>query len=453
MTSNLGNKTFWDVIKREHVIFLILVFVFYFLWNLSLPPLAGPDEAMRYQIPQFIFNNGYLPHGGEQAIRNPQWGISYGFAPYISQMLGVPLMKITSIFTSDPGSLVVAARLVNTIFATLTVWISFKIAEHLFARKIYRTLFVVLVAFLPQFLFLSGYINNDMMAIFSTSLIILAWVGGIKDKWSLKSCVILGIGMGLCALSYYNAYGFLLLSVVLFFVSNLAVLKRSLREKELRRSIYMILILFVAIAAWWFVRNWIIYDGDILGFQTTEHYQELYAIDSLKPSMAETMQREGIPFMQMLTKKGWLLYSYLSMIGCFGAMDIWLPVWIYIIFTVIFAVGSVGCVMAFPAFVKSENTKQKQQKLLFGVCMLLAIVIPVVLSAYYSYTSDYQPQGRYVLSCLLPLMFFMTTGIKTILEKICGDKKSQAVIVGIVCLAVVCIGVYCCFGVLVPAYH
>ncbi|MEA5002691.1 MAG: DUF2142 domain-containing protein [Christensenella sp.] len=408
---------------------------------------------MRYQIPQFIFENGYLPHGAEEAIRNPQWGISYGFAPYVSQIIGVLFMKIAGIFTGDAYAIFMAARLVNVIFATLTVWISFKIAEQLFAQRVYRLLFVVLVAFLPQFIFLSSYINNDMMAIFSTSLIVFAWVTGLKDGWPVKSCVVLGIGMGLCALSYYNAYGFLLLSVVLFFVSNLLLEKRSFREKEFRRSIYIVIILFAAIAAWWFIRNYMIYNGDILGFKTTEHYQELYAIDSLKPSMAETIQRAGIPLGQMLTGKGWLLFSYLSMVGCFGALDIWLPIWIYAVYSAIFAVGMIGCVMAFVAFVRSENTKEKRQKLLLGICMALAIVIPVVLSAYYSYTSDYQPQGRYVLSCLLPLMFFMTTGIKTIVEKICKSKKSEAIAVAVVCLAVAGIAIYCYAGVLWPAYH
>ncbi|WP_066646817.1 phospholipid carrier-dependent glycosyltransferase [Christensenella timonensis] len=452
MTAKLGKTTVWDVVRREHIIFLALVFVFYFFWSLAQPPLAAPDEGMRYQIPQFLFENGYLPHGAEEAIRNPQWGISYGFAPYVSQILGVPFMKIAGIYTSDPGTLVVAARLVNVIFATLTVWISFKIAARLFGRRIYRLLFVVLVAFLPQFIFLSSYINNDMMAIFSTSLIVLAWVSGIKDRWPVKSCVILGIGMGLCALSYYNAYGFLLLSVVLFFASNLLLEKRSFREKEFRKSVYIVAGLFLAIAAWWFIRNYIIYDGDILGFRTTEHYQELYAIDKLKPSMVETIQRQGIPLGEMLVQRGWLLFTYLSMVGCFGAMDIWLPVWVYAVYTVIFAVGMAGCIMALVRFARSGNTDGKRRKWLLGTCMVLAIVIPVVLSAYYSYTSDYQPQGRYILSCLIPLMLFMTVGIKTILEKICKNKKSVAIALAVICLAVAGIAVYCYFGVLLPAY-
>lgn len=453
MDAEIGKKTIWDFLKREHIVFLALVFLFYFFWSLAQPPFAAPDEAMRYQIPQFIFHNGYLPHGAEEAIRNPQWGISYGFAPYFSQIIGVAFMKIAGLFTGDSYILFMAARLVNVIFATLTVWVCFKIAAHLFRQETYRWLFVILVAFLPQFVFLGTYINNDMMAIFSTSLIILAWATGLKEKWPLRSCVILGIGMGLCALSYYNAYGFLLLSAILFFVSNLLMDKRHFREREFRRKIYVVAGVFLAIAAWWFIRNYMIYDGDILGFATTERYQEMYASDALKPSLAQTMERQRVSLSNMLFSKGWLKITYLSMIGCFGSMDIWLPIWVYIVYTVIFAVGFAGCLASLIAFVKSENTAEKKKKWLLGICMAFAIVIPVLLSMYYSYASDYQPQGRYVLSCLLPLMFFVTAGIKTILDKLCKNRKTATVLVAVLATAIIAITLYCCFGVFLPAYQ
>ena len=85
--------------------------------------------------------------------------------------------------------------------------------------------------------------------------------------------------------------------------------------------------------------------------------------------------------------------------------------------------------------------------------MAFAIVIPVLLSMYYSYASDYQPQGRYVLSCLLPLMFFVTAGIKTVLDKLCKNKKTTTVLVAVLATAIIAITLYCCFGVFLPAYQ
>ena len=47
--------------------------------------------------------------------------------------------------------------------------------------------------------------------------------------------------------------------------------------------------------------------------------------------------------------------------------------------------------------------------------MLFCILMPFLLSLIYSYSTDYQPQGRYLLPALLPLCFYTVQG----LEKLC----------------------------------
>ena len=71
--------------------------------------------------------------------------------------------------------------------------------------------------FLPQFVFLSCYVNNDSFAVFTVALIIYFWIRGMKSAFCKKDCIGLGAGCGLCALSYYNAYAYLLGSILLFF--------------------------------------------------------------------------------------------------------------------------------------------------------------------------------------------------------------------------------------------
>lgn len=39
---------------------------------------------------------------------------------------------------------------------------------------------------------------------------------------------------------------------------------------------------------------------------------------------------------------------------------------------------------------------------------MFALLIPNYLNAYYSYSSDFQPQGRYSMPMLIPLMYFVT---------------------------------------------
>ncbi|MEA4852908.1 MAG: glycosyltransferase family 39 protein [Christensenella sp.] len=448
--TRIGKHSVWDVLRREHILLVILVFLFYYAWSVTVPPNVAPDEGMRYQIPNFIMHNGYLPNGADPAIRDATWGISYGFAPYLAQMISAGFMKITSLFTQNGLALLHAARLVSVLCATATVWVAIKISGHLFSG-VSRALFVVLIAVLPQFLYLSSYINNDIFAIFSTSVILYAWVTGLKQKWPTKSCVLLGIGMGLCAMSYYNAYGWLLASVILFFVSSLAFDKQSIKKRDYRVKIYMVAGLFLAIAAWWFIRSYVIYDGDIFGMNITEHYKELYAATDFKPSHYQTVQEQGLSLYSMLIPMGWIKLTYCSAIGCFGSMDLWLPIWIYILYSAIFLLALIGCVMRFSAFLKEKRGKEHSRKWLMGICLLLTIVIPIALSVYYSYTSDFQPQGRYILSMLLSFMLFVTIGIRAFLDRFFKKKTANCIII-VLCVGLAVVAVYCLMGVLMPHY-
>jgi hypothetical protein len=53
----------------------------------------------------------------------------------------------------------------------------------------------------------------------------------------------------------------------------------------------------------------------------------------------------------------------------------------------------------------------------------MAIVTPVCLSFYYSYTMDYQPQGRYLMPMLLPLMYYVVKGYEKAMVKIVKNEK------------------------------
>lgn len=444
-----ARHSFREIVRQEHLVFIVLVFVFYYAWSLILPPNVAPDETMRYKIPAFIYQYGALPHGADPLVRDPLWGISYGFTPILPQIISAGFMKIAGLFTADEFALLMAARMVSVLCATATVWIAVKISGELL-KGAFRWLFVILIAFLPQFSFLGSYVNNDCFAVFSTAVIFYAWVTGLKYKWPVKSCALLGIGMGLCAMSYYNAYGWLLASIILFFVSNLAMDRARWKDRRFRVKLYVAAGLFAAIAAWWFIRSYIIYDGDFLGLNITEHYKELYAIDELKPSNAPTVQEQGVSVVGMLWNMKWAATTYYSFIGIFGSMSVLIPGWIYKIYAAVFLAGMAGCVVRFIRFIR-ERDVNKGKKWLMGLCMVLTMIIPVALSIYYSYTSDFQPQGRYIMSLLIPLMLFTTIGIETILRWIFKDKTA-AVFAIILAAGLTAVAAYVFFGVYLPLY-
>ncbi len=272
--------------KYIKIIFVVCTFILSLTWATIQPNASAPDEVMKMDICKYIAENGKLPHGGDEAIREPSWGISYAFSPILSYIIGGGFIKIASLFTQELHIYYIAARLVSVICYTIMTIFIIKIGEKLFRKRDTKWMFIILTTLLPQVTFLGSYINNDSLALLSISIIIYSWIIGLETKWNIKSCVSLAIGIGLCALSYYNAYGFILTSIVIFIVTY--IINKKIDIKDFIKKGIMISVISILIFGWWFVRSAIIYDGDFLGLRTTEEYAEKYAIEELKPSKRKT---------------------------------------------------------------------------------------------------------------------------------------------------------------------
>ena len=149
----------------------------------------APDEAMRMLIPEYIVSHHALPNGMEEAVRHPLWGFSYALYPYLTAIISSVFMAITSLFTKSAAALLTAARLTSVLSGTGTLIVVFLIGEELFERRESALLGGIFVGFLPQFVFLSCYVNNDSFAVFTVALIIYFWIRGMKSAFCKKDCI------------------------------------------------------------------------------------------------------------------------------------------------------------------------------------------------------------------------------------------------------------------------
>lgn len=129
---NINQKNIEKVIN---IFIVLLVFGMCFTWSATQPYNCGPDEVMKYQICNYIVQNNKLPHGGDEAVRDITWGISYGFTPILAYMFSALFMKITMLFTNNEFYLVVAARFSSVLSITLMAFFVTKIADKLFKRN------------------------------------------------------------------------------------------------------------------------------------------------------------------------------------------------------------------------------------------------------------------------------------------------------------------------------
>jgi len=376
------------------LIYLLFCFAIYSLWSLITPFNGSPDEYMRWDLLKYMTEHWALPHVDEPTIRNQLWGFSYASLPYISQILGALFFRIARYFALSPHALLYAARLPSVLFSVGTVFFTYKIGQKLFSEKAARLL-TIMVSMWPEYAMIASYINNDSFALFTVSIITYSWICGIQSNWNWRSCILLAVGVGLCLLSYYIAFGFILLSAILWFWSVLSRQENREASKPFLKKAVFMLVIVIGIAGWWYIRNAYIYNGDFLGLNTRYALGEKYAIEELKPSNRNTYLNHGKSVVDMLRETPWVRITLKSFIAVFGYMNIEVNSKVYEFYAALVAIGIIG---AAARAVKWICCRKKQDKLdTFYAFIILSIPIPVILSIIHSYSTDFQPQGRYFL--------------------------------------------------------
>lgn len=434
-------------------IIVALVFIFICAWAWVIPFAKGPDEHMRYRVVTWIVEHGKLPRGDEQDLIDPLWGISYAFQPITTYIVSAGFYKIAAIFTQDGRLLLFASRMVNVLISSGTAIVVISIAKKAFkGTRVW--FFVALAMTLPQFIFVSAYVNMDALALFSCALMFFMWIYGGETNWNMKAIIGLGIAVGLCAISYYNAFGFVLCTII-YFCATVIQGEKGNKDwwKVLLKKGLIITLIVAAIAGWWYIRSYILYDGDIFGMTASNICGEKYAIPELKPSLHTTPQKCGMGFFEMVFGD-WFKNCFVGFIGWFGMMDLQPSVSIYKLYTVIFGVGIIASLLSAPKWLryKDKETKAYNPDFWMIICSGLAIVITIGLAAYYSYAVDYQVQGRYWLPMMIPFMYIVTYGWNKLYDLI----KIKNIYKDILCVLgtalVIALSVYCYVGTICPAY-
>lgn len=414
--------------KEKYMLAFYLLFFFAVAASIALlqplldtPPLMGnpPDEHARYLVPQFIYKYGRLPTGFEEEIRIPSYGFSYAFYnvfPYIVQGYA---MRFVSFFTESPLVLLYTARFINVMSGTAMAAVVYGISRRIFTDKRFGWLFCFAIMFLPQSLFLHTYVNTDSMCLLSTAMMVYALVCAYQEGFTYKNCLWLSGGIILCALSYYNAYGFILSSILLFLGYFLKGQdgKIHYNYKEMLKKGAFISTLVLLGIGWWFVRSYYLYDGDFLGLETRELTAAEFAIDLVNPLSQNTYQDRGYTVWQMLQETNFYDSVFIGFVAAYGSMSIKAHIWLYRLYKLFYYLGVAGSFWSLVMVLKQKK-KVEFHKWFFHSNMVFCILMPVVLLIKYSYSMDFQPQGRYILPMIVPLMYYITAGVKNLLEQL-----------------------------------
>jgi 4-amino-4-deoxy-L-arabinose transferase-like glycosyltransferase len=278
---------------RGNLCFLVITVLYLILalaYSVIVPLGEAPDEVPHFTYILYISRHGRLPVGAEE---------HEGFQPPLYYIIGAAatfwidtddyVIKANGdySFTDDvpPFNLLLHTtaesfpyhdwalawhliRLLSVAMGATTVWATYRIAWEIFPDDKYIALGAsAFNAFLPQFLFIGGVINNDNLAAALSSLMLLVMVRILKGARRYRNFLLLGTLTGLGVLAKASLLNFF--AIIFIVIGVVLWQERGEMRALLRRSVILlalVVIPFLVVSGWWFVRNQILY-GDPLGWQ------------------------------------------------------------------------------------------------------------------------------------------------------------------------------------------
>ena len=378
------------------------------IYSLVTPPFEAGDESRHYAVVKYIADTGRLPvqnvaetreqqihwsHEGNQpplyyalaalltaGIETGSWDDVFWYNPHTT--IGNPLRPDNKNITIHPPGeswpwrghvlAVHLIRFLSIAMALVTVIAVYAIAHSLFlGHRWLAAAAMAVTAFNPMFIFISAAVNNDNAVIMFVTLAL--WLMVAIAEWANQPATtnlvqrmpylaaLLGLLIGLGALSKLYAFGLLPLALLLFIwiaykttrpphpsTAQSPILRlRSGQVSSLQSPItnYQLLItnlltwsaifaaVFIITAGWFYIRNALIYDGDIFALQV----------------MRETAgQRREIP--TLATLKAEFEGFRIAYWALFGGVNILVSNWIYTVLDWLSLAAFIGLLAYLPTF-------------------------------------------------------------------------------------------------------
>lgn len=317
------------------------------------------------------------------------------------------------------------ARFFSVLLGAVTVTSAYLLALAVFPDRLpVALLAAALVAFNPQFLFLSGTVNNDNLvtAACSFGLYWLVMLMGRRDAAGAPAAptwgqlVILGLVVGVAALSKLS--GLFLAPLAALGLTWLAWRRRSLRAWLLWGVVTVAAAALVA--GWWYVRNLLLY-GDPLGLE---------AMFAILPRRAEPPTPT-----ELLVRAQSVWRSYWAVFGWFNVVA---AEWVYVFFSALALAGLAGLLLAAPLAARRRPPGVGVNPVLPWQLLLLVVWLAAMVALLWRWATMRYPQGRLLFPAATALAVLLAWGLLSWLPRraqAAGAVVVAATLVGVAGLA------------------
>lgn len=345
-------------------------------------------------------------------------------------------------------------RLFSVLMGTGTVYLGYRLLLEIWPERWGLALSAAaLTAFNPMFLFISGAVNNDNLAMLLSALGIWMLVRLVKRHavqvapplrtwW--RDVTLLGIVLGLAVLTKTSAMGLLPLTALA--VSFVAWKQRSWQRFLSGGAVTAGLV--ALIAGWWFARNAILYDGDWFGL---ERFIQVLGYRVPPATLG-----------QLWSERTGFLMAYW---GLFGGVNLPMPAWIYAVLNGALVLAGIGLLIGVVRLILGQIDPDgvRAIKELFTdphsrhVQVLLLGLWPLIVFVSWAgwATKTWSSQGRLVFTAITAWSAWMAVGLYQFSPRHRAGRQARlgALWAGLLGLFMLGVSVWVPFGVIAPAYR
>ncbi len=416
-------------------VILVLFLLLSIIYGLATPIFEASDELYHYPYVHYIVSEQRLPVQDPDDIQ--LWAQEGGQPPlyylisaiatfwidtsdFAQRLVHNPHAKIGIPLAPDNKNMVVHTRaerssfrgtvlavrlirLLSILMGAGTVLLTYRIAREILPESLLLALVAASVtAFNPMFLFISASVNNDNLAVVLCSLALLLIVRLIRIGATPRRVAVLGLVIGLAALTKLSALGLLGLAAV-------AITWDAWQQRSWRAWLQHGLVLgglVLAIAGWWYVRNWLLYQ-DPLGFNV---WLEIAGARHISPGAAGLLAEfEGFR---------------ISYWGLFGGVNVLMHPLVYWFYDALTLLAVLGLVVGAGRWLVSRTREGQWRSLLQSnnprpVQMAILALWLVILAAALVRWTRLTPasQGRLIFPAIAAVSFLLAYGWRSLVPQ------------------------------------
>jgi len=397
--------------RRFGLVFIVVVYmVVGGLYAVKTPTWEAPDEPAHYNYIAYLAENGRFPvlqegdypHKYLEEIKAAQFPPEMSIAPIRYEFHQPPLYYLLAApiyLATKPLALaqqVVVLRLFSLLQGGALLIVSYLVVREVFPEQEFLPLAsVAFIATVPMHIAMSAAINNDTFGELILALIVWQCLLAMREGLRGERRLFLGLLLAAAFLTKTTIYAPAIASIL---VATVYVWRK---EETILRPLGLILGMGLALSAWWFLRNSLVYGGfDIFGWARHD------AIVEGQPTTAEWIALYG----GGKVVKDFFAISFKSFWAIFGWMGVLVDSRIYDLLFLASLAALLGVGIYIRGLARGSETLSAFQRWALSISFLVFLLV-AASHVWYNF-KFVQHQGRYLFPALIPIGLFFALGLR-----------------------------------------